>query len=124
MTEHKHSDNCLMCAVRALTEGIPPLWRPEEVGESVGGVVLKIGEKDDPVIGKVPFVDLWRGGQNRVRFLAFGMSARAALRSAAPAVGDTLTVWYDGAKPIPSGRLKGQPYKAFSVNVQRGHGEA
>lgn len=120
-TEHNHQADCLMCAVRALTEGIPPVWNPETEGESTTGVILKTGEVATD-FGMVPFVDLWRGGVDRIRIMAYGSSLRHALTSAAGLVGDTLTVWYDGQRAVREGRFEGRTYKAFSANAQRGHG--
>ncbi len=119
-TEHNHQDDCLMCAVRALTEGIPPIWNPQTAGEQIGGVILKMGLHENN-LGSIPFVDLWRGGLERIRILAYGSSLRHALDSAAGQVGDTLRVWYDGEREV---RLANGPtrYRAFSANAQRGHG--
>lgn len=118
--ETKHSDDCLMCAVRALTEGNPPLWQFETYPET-SGVVLKMGEVASD-FGTVPFVDLWRGGDVRVRIMGYSASLRHALSAAAPQIGDTLSVWFDGVRSMPAGgKFGGREYRAFSANVQRGH---
>lgn len=119
----RHQDNCLMCAVRALTEGVPRIWWPKDPGEVVTGVVLKMGEADD-AFGKVPYVDLWLGGQDRVRIQMYGSVLQNAVNTQAPQVGDMLSVWFDGERTINKHNRKdliGRTYKAFSANVQRGH---
>lgn len=119
--QHDHEANCLMCAVRALTEGNPAvIWRPTTEGATIGGVVLRQGEVDG-IVGPTPFVDLWTGGTGRVRVLAYSGTLRHALAGAAPQIGDRLQIWFDGERELTSGRFAGKPYKAFSVNVQRGH---
>lgn len=116
-----HEDNCLMCAVRALTEGDPAAnWAPTEPGATISGVVLRQGMLATD-FGPVPFVDLWQGGTGRVRVRAYGSGLRHALDGAAAQIGDRLQVWYDGEKILEKGRFAGKPYKAFSANVQRGH---
>lgn len=120
-TEHNHESDCLMCAVRALTEGDPAVsWNPTVEGATISGVVLRQGTLATD-FGPVPFVDLWTGGTGRVRIKAYGSSLRHAIDGAAPQIGDRLSVWFDGERVMESGRMKGRPYKAFSANVQRGH---
>lgn len=121
MTTEKH-DHCLMCAVRALTEGDPAAhWVPTEPGATISGVVLRQGEAHTNV-GPVPFVDLWQGGTGRVRVMAYSARLRHALAGAAAQIGDRLQIWFDGERFIePPSRQAGRAYKAFSANVQRGH---
>jgi hypothetical protein len=125
-TEHDtnatdHEATCLMCAVRALTEGDPAVtWFPSEPGATISGVVLRMGETAG-LVGPVPFVDLWTGGTGRVRIKAFASSLRHALSGGAPQIGDRLQVWFDGETIIEHGAMRGRPYKRFSANVQRGH---
>jgi hypothetical protein len=119
----EHSDNCLMCAVRALTEGTPKTWAPATAGETVTGVVLKTG-KVVTDFGQAPYVDLWLGGHERIRISAFGNRLRHALDEVDAQIGDTLSVWFDGLGTVTKGPMEGKPYKAFSANVQRGHGSA
>lgn len=125
MTEmqHDHPSNCLMCAVRALTEGNPAVtWAPTEPGATISGVVLRQGEVSTDV-GPVPFVDLWQGDTGRVRVMAYNATLRHALAGASAQIGDRLQVWFDDEQIIdrPGRPLHGLPYKVFSVNVQRGH---
>jgi hypothetical protein len=122
-TSQDHEAECLMCAVRALTEGRPAAtWAPEEAGATISGVVLRQGEVET-AFGTVPFVDLWQGGTGRVRVVAHASLLRAALANVAAQVGDRLQVWFDGTKEIEIPRGSGQlrAINAFSANVQRGH---
>jgi hypothetical protein len=110
-----------MCAVRALTEGVPNMiWNPQNDGDTVFGVVLRQGTLSTEY-GPVPFVDLWRGGHDRVRILAYGSQLRHVLDGAAAQIGDRLQVWYDGERSIIRGAVRGRAYKMFRANVQRGH---
>lgn len=122
-TGNDHQNNCLMCAVRALTEGTPPTWIWNNPGDSVSGVVLSMGLTHQRVVGSVPYVDIWKGGRERVRVIAHSSAFRAALDSVAAQIGDTLTVRFDGEDVIQVGRFQGKPYKKFSASVQRGHKE-
>jgi hypothetical protein len=123
-TNEPHTpDGCLMCAVRALTEGEPTTWWPNEPA-SVKGVVLKIGRTPSrfAFAGEtVQFVDLWLGGTTRVRVVAYGVTLDTALTKAAPTVGDTLTVDYVGQFTIESGKHRGKPFRKHTVTVERGH---
>lgn len=121
--EHDHEADCLMCAVRALTEGDPAAtWNPTEAGQTISGVVLRMGTLATD-FGPVPFVDLWTGGTGRVRVRAYSSGLRHALDGAAAQIGDRLQVWFDGERVIdqPGRPMHGRTYKAFSANVQRGH---
>jgi hypothetical protein len=123
MTDHQmdHQADCLMCAVRALTEGDPAVtWTPDTEGQTISGVVLRKGNLSTD-FGTIPFIDLWLGGQTRVRIKAYGSSLRHALDSVAAQIGDRLSVWFDGEAVIENGKFAGKPYKKFSANVQRGH---
>lgn len=118
---HDHEAECLMCAVRALTEGDPAAsWNPTEPGQTISGVVLRMGVVTSD-FGQVPYVDLWTGGTGRVRVKAYGSFLRHELDGAAAQVGDRLSIWFDGEKQVEKGRLAGKLYRSFSVNVQRGH---
>jgi hypothetical protein len=127
MTTEKHNaDGCLMCAVRALTEGEPNAWVPGETGSGVTGVVLAMGETDSPSIydltgQNIPYVDLWLGGRERVRIMAFGATLRRAVEKADPKIGDTLTVTFDGYGEINTGKHRGLKFRQHTVNVVRGH---
>lgn len=121
-----HADGCLMCAVRALTEGRAKEWQTEEPGE-VTGVVLRMGNQPSAFTPKVPFIELWLGGQERVRLAGHAGVLASLLENAELQVGDTVTVRYLGkreSKATPSqtrtGRAPNQ-YKAFELSVERGH---
>jgi hypothetical protein len=121
--ETEHEATCLMCAVRALTEGQPAtLWQPTRTGAMISGVVIRQGEVET-VFGPAPFVDLWQGGTGRVRVVAHASLLRSALAHVAAQVGDRLQVWFDGPKEIELPRGSGQfrTIKTYSANVQRGH---
>lgn len=120
--ERTHQDDCLMCTVRALTEGDPAAkWTPDTKGQSVSGVVLRKGELATE-FGRVPFVDLWTGGTGRIRIMAYGAALRHTLDQAAALIGDRLEVWYDGEGTLPAkGRQPERTYRKYSANVQRGH---
>jgi hypothetical protein len=120
-TAQDHEATCLMCAVRALTEGDPAAtWNPTEAGQTVSGVVLRQGTLATDM-GPVPFVDLWQGGTGRVRVKAYGSGIQHALSQADAKIGDRLQVWFDGTRVIGKGAMAGRTVKMFSVNVQRGH---
>lgn len=115
-----HADGCLMCTVRALTEGRAKEWQTGEPGE-VTGVVLRQGTQptawsNDPV----PFIELWLGGQSRVRVTAHSSVLNSLIVGAEIQVGDTVTVRYLGKRPTT---VRGKPmeYKAFELSVERGH---
>lgn len=125
MTTTNHEpDGCILCAVRALTEGEPKTWWPNEPA-SVKGVVLKTGKVPSAFAttydGEVLFVDLWLGGTERVRIMAYGAILGGALTKAAPTVGDTVTVAYEGQGTIESGKYKGRAFRKHTVSVERGH---
>lgn len=112
-----------MCAVRALTEGEPRTWWPDEPAE-VTGVVLRQGSVPSQFSiygGEVAFVDLWLGGTERVRVMAYGAMLSGALFRAAPEVGDTLTVAYEGKGRIERGKHAGREFRKHTVSVTRGH---
>lgn len=126
MNETHDWDGCLMCAVRALTEGRPKDWamtKNLEPGDTVTGVILRQGTQpthwsDSPV----PYVDLWLGGVTRVRVTGHGQVLREALVSAETQVGDTLTVTFEGTRELPPKGGRGPlTYKMFAVSVDRGH---
>jgi len=128
MTADTHDwDGCLMCAVRALTEGRPKEWviRPksEEMtpGESVTGVVMRMGEQPSHYEDRVPYIDLWTGGIERVRVAGHGMSLRESLLAAEIQVGDTVTVTFERVADIQTGKFRGQKFRVFAVDVKRGH---
>lgn len=121
-TDMSHEDGCLMCAVRALTEGEPAVnWTPETPGQAISGVVLRHGSFEHEMAGEVPFVDLWTGGTGRVRVKAFPAMLRDAIRRSEAKVGDTLTLRFEGSRTIESGRFAGRQFKTFSAETQRGH---
>jgi len=114
-----------MCAVRTLTEGTPDAWNPGEPSSSVTGVVLRTGDVPSTLpwspVDSDPFLDLWTGGMDRVRIVAYGAMLRNAIQKAAALVGDTVTVTFTHWGVINSGKHQGLKFKAFTVSVVRGH---
>jgi|SRR6478735_6506643 len=122
MTENEtHEwDGCLMCAVRALTEGRPREWvGTAEPGSTVTGVVLKMGTQPTAWgSGQAPYLDLWTGGVSRVRVAGHSTVLREALLAAEAQVGDTVTV----TRHEDRANVKTQnTYRVFSVEIERGH---
>jgi hypothetical protein len=119
-------DGCLMCAVRALTEGRPRDWATRKdmaEGDTVTGVVLRMGSQPTHYTdAQAPYVDLWLGGVERVRVAGHGAVLREALISAEIQVGDTVTVKFEGTKEFQPKAGRGPlSYKLFTVTVERGH---
>lgn len=116
-----------MCAVRALTEGRPKEWVTvfgkvdAEPGDSVTGVVMRMGEQPSHYEDRVPYIDIWTGGIERVRVAGHGMSLRESLLAAEIQVGDTVTVTFERLSEIQTGKFKGQKFRLFAVDVKRGH---
>lgn len=127
MTNEMHDwDGCLMCAVRALTQGRAREWgavsMPElKAGDSVTGVVLRQGNQPSHFAGQVPFIELWTGAIDRVRVTGHGTVLRLAILSQELEVGDTVTVTFDGEKEIKGGKYADKTFKAYTVDVKRGH---
>jgi hypothetical protein len=120
-----HQDSCLMCAVRALTEGDAPAVELDQVGDEVSGVLLRKGRRASAFMTDpgdlIPWVELWLGGTSRVRFTAWGNTARAALEAADAKMGDTLTIRFEGKMPILAGRFAGKEVRKYTATVIRGH---
>lgn len=121
-----HEDDCLMCAVRALTEGRAKEWATEEPSE-VTGVVLRQGTQPTHFSGSAPYIELWLGGRDRVRVTGHAMILSSLIEGAEIQVGDTVTVRYIGkreTKQTPSQARTGKApnqYKMFELEVHRGH---
>lgn len=121
-------DGCLMCAVRALTLGTPKTWglmkagKEMQPGDSITGVVVRKGEQPSHYEARVPYLDLWLGGIERVRVAGHGQSLRAALESTEADVGDTVTVVFDGTYEFKrKGTNEPATMRKFSAEVRRGH---
>lgn len=124
-TNHDHTGrvDCPVCVVRALTEGEPTVWWPNEPA-SVKGVVLQIGRTTSQFttyVGEtIPYVDIWLGGLDRVRIVGYGHVGRE-LDRVKPVTGDTLTVTYTGVGTIERGKFAGRPFRKYTVEITRGH---
>lgn len=122
--DHTNLPDCLLCAVRTLTEGDPKMWSWENPGDAVTGVILKTGLTSMPysMTGEtIPYVDLWLGRGERIRVVAYAAHLGNQIRGADGKVGDTLTVQYTGEDILQKGKFAGRPYKTFQVTIQRGH---
>jgi hypothetical protein len=114
--------DCLLCAVRELTEGTPTVWAATAAGQTVSGVVLRTGMTEGfGGYREVRYVDLWTGGWGRIRIVAFAAMLENAIKLADAKVGDRLSVTYEGQAYVTKGRFEGRPYKKFSADIRRGH---
>lgn len=124
-TTYAHHDNCLMCVVRALTEGEPAVkWRGANPGDEITGVVLKIGSEPHQFgrDGRMLFMDLWLGGPGRARIWAGPATLENAITTSEPIVGDRVTVRYVRDGVVRSrGPFHGKPFRIYEVDVKRGH---
>jgi hypothetical protein len=128
MTTHENqgttnTPDCLMCAVRQLTEGTPTVWRPEHIGDSITGVVLTKGQTVNNW-GSYPHVDLWLGGERRARVVGMKSSVRQGLEAASAQIGDQLTVTYQGnttENRYMFGDMRETTISNYEVKVTRGH---
>lgn len=127
-THTDHQDGCLLCAVRALTEGVPPVWDPS-VGDTVRGVVLARGEHLGLFDTRQGYVDLYVNGHEgtemehgvRIRLIG-GAIFESHLDGCAPHVGDTLTVKYLGR--VAARKIRTMPERMFrdwAMAIRRGH---
>lgn len=98
-------------------------WVPNERGESLAGVVTKIGEtrsdfatsEDDAMC---PTVTILTKDGDKYRVIGYGAVLKRELQDANPRVGDLIAVKYWGEKPIKKGKFAGKMYKHFSVAVK------
>lgn len=98
-------------------------WVPTERGESVSGVVVKVGEtrsdfatSDEDAM--CPTVTVQTKDGDKYRIIGYGAVLRRELQDAKAQVGDLLAVKFWGEKPIKKGRFAGKMYKHFSVAVK------
>lgn len=109
-------------------------WVPTEKGESIAGIVVKVGETrsdfandgEDPMVPVVtiqvkPTPEQAAAGKpgDKFRVIGYGAVLKRELKDADPRVGDKIGVRYFGEKPIKKGRFAGKPYKHFGVAVRR-----
>lgn len=99
-------------------------WVPEDAGDGVSGIVLKVGEttsdfEDDPEKAKVPMITIQTKDGTKLRITGYGAVLRRELYDAKPEVGDLLAVKYFGEKPLKKGKFAGKMYKHFGVAVRR-----
>lgn len=99
-------------------------WVPAEKGESLAGIVTKVGQTrsdfardgEDPMC---PTVTVQTRDGDKFRVIGFGAVLKRELADANPEVGDIIAVKYWGEKLIKKGKYAGKPYKHFSVAVKK-----
>jgi hypothetical protein len=99
-------------------------WVPSEKGESLSGIVVKVGETrsdfardgEDPMC---PTVTVQTREGDKFRVIGFGAVLKREILDADPHVGDLFAVKFWGEKLIKKGKYAGKPYKHFSVAVRR-----
>lgn len=99
-------------------------WVPEKRGDSLAGVVIKVGETrsdfakpgEDPM---VPTVTVQTRDGDKYRVIGFGSVLKREIEDQDPQVGDIFAVKYWGEKPIKRGPYAGKNYKHYSVAVQK-----
>lgn len=95
-------------------------WVPTERGESISGVVVKVGEvRSDFSDDMCPTVTVQTKTGDKFRVIGYGSVLKRELEDAAPKVGDLLAVKYWGTKVLKKGKFQGKEYKHFSVAVKR-----
>lgn len=95
-------------------------WVPTEKGESLAGVVVKVGETrsdfakpgEDPM---VPTVTVLTREGDKYRVIGFGSVLKREIEDANVKVGGLFAVKYWGEKPIKKGPFAGKNYKHYSV---------
>jgi hypothetical protein len=99
-------------------------WVPTEKGESVSGIVVKVGETrsdfaapgQDPM---VPTVTVKTRDGSKYRVIGYGSVLRREIEDNDPQVGDVFAVKYWGEKPIKKGPYAGKNYKHYTVAVRK-----
>lgn len=95
-------------------------WVPEEAGEGVQGVVLKIGEtRSDFSDQAAPTVTIETSEGEKLRVIGYGTVLRREILDADPKPGDLFAVRYFGEKPIKKGPFAGKTFKHYKVAVRR-----
>lgn len=114
--------DCVFCAVRQLTEGEARRWAPQDQGEYVTGVMLRmhVTDLDALLQTRSLLVALWTGSE-RVDVVSYSTNLMIKIEQADPKVGDRVTVRYLGQQTVQEGRFKGLHYRDFDVTVERGH---
>lgn len=95
-------------------------WVPEEVGEGVQGVVLKVGEtRSDFSDQAAPTVTIETAEGAKLRVIGYGTVLRREILDADPHPGDLFACRYFGEKPIKKGPFAGKTFKHYKVAVRR-----
>lgn len=95
-------------------------WVPDEVGEGIQGVVIKVGEtrsdfSDEPA----PTVTIRTKSGEKFRIIGFGAVLKREIQDADPQIGDTFAAKYFGEKPVKNGKWAGRNYRHFGVAVRK-----
>lgn len=94
-------------------------WVPTERGESVAGVVIKVGEvKSDFDDDLCPTVTIKTKEGDKFRVIGYGAVLKRELADAKAQVGDLIAVKYWGERTLKKGKFAGRPYKHYSVAVK------
>jgi hypothetical protein len=99
-------------------------WVPTEKGESLSGIVVKIGEtrSDFAKPGEdamVPTVTVKTRDGSKYRVIGYGSVLKREIEDNDPQVGDVFAVKYWGEKPIRKGPYAGKNYKHYTVAVRK-----
>lgn len=98
-------------------------WVPENAGEGISGVLVKIGRtksdfEDDPDKAMVPTWTIQTKDGTKWRVIGYGAVLRREMQDAEEAgleVGHLVAVKYFGEKLIKKGKFAGKPYKHYGV---------
>lgn len=94
-------------------------WVPTERGETVSGVVTKVGEtRSDFSDDMCPTVTVLTRSGDKYRIIGYGAVLKREMEDAAPKVGDIFAAKYWGEKILKKGKFAGKTYKHFSVAVK------
>jgi hypothetical protein len=95
-------------------------WVPENVGDGIQGVVLKVGEtRSDFSDEMAPTVTIETTEGNKYRIIGYGAVLRREILDADPHPGDLFACRYFGEKVIKKGKWTGKKYKHFGIAVRR-----
>ena len=98
-------------------------WNPQEKGEAISGVVIKLGETrsdfakdgEDPM---VPTVTVQTKDGTKYRVIGYGTVLKREMTDAAPQVGDLFAAKYWGQKPVRNGKWAGKNFRHFTIAVK------
>jgi hypothetical protein len=95
-------------------------WVPDEVGQGIQGVVIKVGEtRSDFSDEMAPTVTIETAEGQKYRIIGYGAVLRREIVDADPKPGDLFAAKYFGEKVIKKGKWAGKKYKHFGIAVRR-----